>query len=237
MTESTTPTNGTTPDGKVLVCLNHGDEDPENVLIAYLVGVEALRAGKQALMFLTKEAIHLATPGFAGKIEVPGAPSVAALHEEYEASGGRFFACPVCVKTRNMQDAVVGRERRGRRHAVGPRVHDRRRARLQLLTGGRGDPRRRTSRPGRCRGAGSGRSSGRSTAASADLVEDVEQHLLSFGTDAVDESAGDLLDGGQRIVEDGLCGRGDVDEHPSAVVAVAAAYDVTACVRDCRAAR
>ena len=63
----------TTPDSaKVLVCLNHGVEDPENVLIAYLVGVESLRAGKQALMFLTKDGIHLATPGFADKIDVPG---------------------------------------------------------------------------------------------------------------------------------------------------------------------
>ncbi len=98
-------TESTASDSKVLICLNHGAEEPENILIAYLVGVEALRAGKQALMFLTKDAIHVATPGFADTIEVPGAPSVAALHEEYIASGGRFFACPVCVKVRNMQDA------------------------------------------------------------------------------------------------------------------------------------
>lgn len=106
MTESTNAASTTTPDGKVLVCLNHGAEEPENVLIAYLLGVEALRAGKQAVMFLTKDAIHIATTGFAATIEVPGAPSVAALHEEYAAKGGRFFACPVCVKVRNMADAA-----------------------------------------------------------------------------------------------------------------------------------
>lgn len=93
------------PDSKVLICLNHGAEEPENVLIAYLIGVEALRAGKQALMFLTKDGIHAATPGFAEKIEVPGAPSAAALNDEYLERGGRFFACPVCVKTRDMQNA------------------------------------------------------------------------------------------------------------------------------------
>lgn len=92
-------------DDKVLVCLNHGAEDPESVLIAYLVGVEAVRAGKQALMFLTKDAIHVATKGFAATIDIPGAPSVAALHDEYEANGGRFYACPVCVKTRKLEDA------------------------------------------------------------------------------------------------------------------------------------
>jgi len=103
-TDSTTP-DSPTPDNKVLVCLNHGAEDEENVLIAYLVGVEALRAGKQAVMFLTKDGVHVATKGFAETIDVPGAPSVATLHDEYVAGGGRFFACPVCVKTRNMQDA------------------------------------------------------------------------------------------------------------------------------------
>ncbi len=94
-----------TPDSKVLICLTHGAEEAENVLIAYLLGVEALRAGKEALMFLTKEAIHIATEGFAATVEVPGAPSIATLHDEFVASGGRMYACPVCVKVRDMQDA------------------------------------------------------------------------------------------------------------------------------------
>jgi predicted peroxiredoxin len=95
----------TASDSKVLVCLTHGSEEPENVLIAFLVGVEARRAGKEAVMFLTKDAIYAATRGFAEKIEIPGAPSVAALNDEYIQSGGRFFACPVCVKVRDAQDS------------------------------------------------------------------------------------------------------------------------------------
>lgn len=98
-------TTTTASDSKVLICLNHGAEEPENVLVAYIMGVEALRAGKEALMFLTKDGIHAATPGFADKIDVPGAPSAAALNEEYLDKGGRFFACPVCVKVRDMENA------------------------------------------------------------------------------------------------------------------------------------
>ncbi len=98
----------TGPDSKVLICLTHGAEEPENVLISYLIGVEALRADKQAVMFLTKDAVHVATAGFAKTVDVPGAPSIADLHDEYVAKGGRFFACPVCVKVRNMQDADWG---------------------------------------------------------------------------------------------------------------------------------
>ena len=92
-------------DDKVLIGLTHADDEPENVLIAYLMGVEALRAGKQALMWLTKSGINVAVEGFAGKVEVPGAPSITDLHDEYVASGGRFYACPVCVKVRGLQDA------------------------------------------------------------------------------------------------------------------------------------
>ena len=94
-----------TTDDKVLIGLTHADEDAESVLIAYLMGVEALRAGKQARMWLTKDGINLGLGGFAAKISVPGAPSVEALHDEFVERGGRFFACPVCVKTHDLEDA------------------------------------------------------------------------------------------------------------------------------------
>jgi predicted peroxiredoxin len=93
-------------DDKVLVGLTHADDEPENVLIAYLMGVEALRAGKKALMWLTKQGVNLAVDGFADKVDVPGAPSIAELHAEYVASGGRFYACPVCVKVHGLQDST-----------------------------------------------------------------------------------------------------------------------------------
>ncbi len=56
-------------------------------------------------LFLPKDAIHVATAGFAETIVVPDAPSVGELHEEYLAKGGRLIACPICVRVRGMQDA------------------------------------------------------------------------------------------------------------------------------------
>jgi len=93
-------------DDKVVLRLTHADDDAESVLICYLLGVEALRAGKQALMWLTKDGIKVATDGFAATVNVPNAPAIADLHTEYVEKGGRFYACPVCVKTRGMEDAV-----------------------------------------------------------------------------------------------------------------------------------
>jgi predicted peroxiredoxin len=93
-------------DDKVVLGLTHAEDDAESVLICYLLGVEALRAGKQALMWLTKDGIKVATDGFAATVNVPNAPAIADLHTEYVEKGGRFYACPVCVKTRGMEDAV-----------------------------------------------------------------------------------------------------------------------------------
>ncbi len=93
-------------DDKVVLGLTHADDDAESVLICYLLGVEALRAGKQALMWLTKDGIKVATDGFAETVNVPNAPAIADLHTEYVEKGGRFYACPVCVKTRGMEEAV-----------------------------------------------------------------------------------------------------------------------------------
>lgn len=93
-------------DDKVVIGQTHGDDDPESVLTGYLLGVEALRAGKEALMWLTKDGVFVATEGFASTLSVPNAPSIADLHEEYVERGGRFFACPVCVKVRGLEDAT-----------------------------------------------------------------------------------------------------------------------------------
>lgn len=102
-------------DDKVIIGLSHGLDDPERVLIAYLMGVEALRKGKQVLFWLTKDAVHVATDGFAATVEIPDTPRVADLHEEFVSSGGRMYACPVCVKTRGIVDTplVPGAEHKG----------------------------------------------------------------------------------------------------------------------------
>lgn len=99
------PSASTAADDKVLVALSHGADEPENVLIAYLMGVEAVRAGKESAMWLTKDGVTVALAGAAQELVVDGAPSISALHDEYVAAGGRFFACPVCVKLRDLADA------------------------------------------------------------------------------------------------------------------------------------
>jgi predicted peroxiredoxin len=102
-------------DDKIVIGRTHAADDPEAVLVGYLLGIEALRAGKQVVMWLTKDGVHLATDRYADTVSVPDAPSIKDLHAEYIDKGGRFFACPVCVKTHKLEDAtwVKGAEVKG----------------------------------------------------------------------------------------------------------------------------
>lgn len=94
-------------DDKVVIGITHGADDAEQVLIGYLMGVEALNAGKQALLFLTADGSNLAMKGYASTVEVPNAPSVADLHERYVQGGGKIFVCPVCVKVRGLDESQM----------------------------------------------------------------------------------------------------------------------------------
>jgi len=77
------PDNG----GKVVINLATGLEDPERVTVAFLVGDAAAEQGKRVAMFLTKEAVRIATAGFADFVACDGCPPLARLFEQYAEHG------------------------------------------------------------------------------------------------------------------------------------------------------
>lgn len=95
------------PQDKTVINLTSGHEDAERVLIAFLVGTAALDQGRQAVMFLTKEAVRLALPGYADAVEVAGAPPVSKLFAQFADGGGELWACPICLEGRNLSDAEL----------------------------------------------------------------------------------------------------------------------------------
>jgi predicted peroxiredoxin len=98
---------GATGNGKVVINLATGLEDAERVTVAFLVGGAAAKQGKQAVMFLTKEAVRLALPGTATGIACEGCPSLDSLYEQYAADGGEFFVCPYCFNTRKLEESQL----------------------------------------------------------------------------------------------------------------------------------
>jgi len=93
---------------KAAVSLTTGLEDPERVTVALLVAVGAAESGRPTLMFLTKEAIRLATDGVAVGVACEGCPDIPGLMERYTAAGGTLLVCPICFNARRLDpDTLV----------------------------------------------------------------------------------------------------------------------------------
>jgi|SRR5919109_1086228 predicted peroxiredoxin len=92
---------------KVLVNLATGLEDQERVTVAFLVATAALGAGKTVAMWLTKEAVRLATPGYGVGVACDGCPPLARLMEQFAEGGGELLACPICINSRGLAETEL----------------------------------------------------------------------------------------------------------------------------------
>jgi predicted peroxiredoxin len=99
---------------KVVINLATGLEDAERVTVAFLVAGAAVEQGKQVIMFLTKEAVRLAVPGFAEAVACDGCPSLAQLFQQYADGGGELLVCPICFQARKLDASnLAGNARLG----------------------------------------------------------------------------------------------------------------------------
>ena len=73
---------------KVLINLATGLEDTERVTVPFLVAGAALERGLDVAMFLTKEAVRLAVPGYAEAVACDGCPPLERLFEQFAEGGG-----------------------------------------------------------------------------------------------------------------------------------------------------
>ncbi len=92
---------------KVVINLATGLEDAERVTVAFLVGGAAVEQGKQVAMFLTKEAVRLALPGYAEGVACDGCPPLSRLLEQYTDGGGELLVCPICFNARKLDAAQL----------------------------------------------------------------------------------------------------------------------------------
>jgi predicted peroxiredoxin len=97
---------------KVVINLATGLDDSERVTVAFLVAGAALDQGKQVAMFLTKEAIRLALPGYAEAVACDGCPPLSRLLEQYAEGGGELLVCPICFTARKLDDGQLANNAR-----------------------------------------------------------------------------------------------------------------------------
>jgi predicted peroxiredoxin len=92
---------------KVVINLSTGLEDAERATIAFLVGGAAVERGRQVTMFLTKEAVRFAVPGYAEAVACDGCPPLARLVQQYADGGGELLVCPICFSARKLNEGEV----------------------------------------------------------------------------------------------------------------------------------
>jgi predicted peroxiredoxin len=92
---------------KVVINLATGLEDGERVTVAFLVANAALDQGRTVAMFLTKEAVRLALPGYAQGVACDGCPPLSRLYEQYTAGGGELLVCPICFNSRKLDQSEL----------------------------------------------------------------------------------------------------------------------------------
>lgn len=92
---------------KAAISLVTGLEDPEKVTVALLVAVAAAEAGRETLVFLTKEASRLALRGTAVGVACDGCPPLPELMTRYAAAGGQFLVCPICFNSRQLEESSL----------------------------------------------------------------------------------------------------------------------------------
>ena len=101
--------------GRVIVGCGHGEEDPDNVAVAYLTAGAALDKGKEVVMWLTSDGVRLALKGYADRIREDKDPPAGRLHAQFAEKGGRFYVCPICFNERDLSegDLVENAELKG----------------------------------------------------------------------------------------------------------------------------
>jgi predicted peroxiredoxin len=92
---------------KAVVSLITGMEDPERVTVAFLVAVGAAEQGRPTMMFLTKEAVRLATTDVAVGVACDGCPPLPDLLDRFEQAGGTYLVCPICFHARRLDQTQL----------------------------------------------------------------------------------------------------------------------------------
>lgn len=82
-----------------LITLTAHESNPNNVTIAFTMGLNAVNKGHDTGVLLLSDAVHLVKLGYADSIDIgaPFEPVKKVLHE-FIANGGRIMVCSACMQ-------------------------------------------------------------------------------------------------------------------------------------------
>lgn len=105
----------------LLVTLTQHERDSNNVTIAFTMGLEAAKRGHDVELILLSDAVHLASKGYADKIDI-GKPfqPINKLLPDFLKAGGKLKVCSACMIHNGVEDdnLVEGAEIIGAEYVV-----------------------------------------------------------------------------------------------------------------------
>jgi predicted peroxiredoxin len=89
---------------KFLIHCTHGKEDAERATLPFIVANAAATADQEATVFLTAEAVRIATRGYADPIRKEGMKPLMEVMQSYLENGGKIWACGACTGPRGITE-------------------------------------------------------------------------------------------------------------------------------------
>jgi predicted peroxiredoxin len=90
------------------VSLTCAKNDPDKATVAFVVANAAVASEKEALVFLSTEAVRLSQRGYADDIHEEGFAPLRELMASFTRAGGKIWVCSPCFKKRGLaEDQLV----------------------------------------------------------------------------------------------------------------------------------
>lgn len=92
----------------LLITLTQHERDANNVTIAFTMGLRAAQKGYNVELILLSDAVHLASRGYADKIDI-GAPfePIAKLLPAFLKAGGKLKVCSSCMIHNGVDESTI----------------------------------------------------------------------------------------------------------------------------------
>jgi len=94
--------------GKFLINCSHGKNNAEDATVAFIAAAAATALSEEVVVFLTSDAVRLATPDYADDVQAEGYLPLLKFLDEFLAGNGKLWVCPACAKARGItQDDII----------------------------------------------------------------------------------------------------------------------------------
>jgi predicted peroxiredoxin len=88
--------------GKMIIMVTHGPEDPERATIPFVMGVAALASDIDVTLGFQASGVMLIRKGCAEHVFAAGFPPLKELMDAYIEEGGTMFVCGPCIQSRKI---------------------------------------------------------------------------------------------------------------------------------------